>query len=185
MLIAHIIDKLFNQRKQVVVEELEGKIENLEATNVFAEDELEIKEGGSFGSNAKSQIKSTIFDSAKYKDLEDAVNGESTVEVTITEDDWDEDEEKYVKHIEINNAYVKIIHSNLSHVDAYLTIYNPYFKGISFRGASYFDAYVLTGLPEERYIETISELSVMDLSEKEILSIFNGFVDIAYIGIPN
>lgn len=90
------------------------------------------------------------------QDVKDAISGNNTVEIVFTEDDWDEDEEMYVKRIEINNSFISIIPpENPAHESAGIKIFNPFFKGIacgfnaeligSFNGYEY--------VPEERYIK--------------------------------
>lgn len=65
------------------------------------------------------------------KDLEDAVSGNNEMTITFTEDDWDEDEQAYVKHLEFNNTYIYIVFDGTPvHEESNFIIYNPYLKGL-------------------------------------------------------
>lgn len=105
------------------------------------------------------------------KDLEDAVNGENTVEITFTEDDWDEEQQAYVKHIEVNNSFIFIQPiQNPTHEKIY-KIFNPFFKGINARGLSFINSFGgLENIPEERYLD----FSIM---YRKLMSVFNGVLE--------
>ncbi len=106
------------------------------------------------------------------KDLEDSVNGENTVVITFTEDDWDEDNEIYVKHIEINNAFIRLDYRNLTKSLAYLTIYNPYFKALS--SLNNVDAFSgLDNIPEDRSVVFDDSLS----DNGKFIALFNGIIE--------
>ena len=106
------------------------------------------------------------------KNLEDAVNGESTITITITDDDLVGN--SYVKHIEANNVFIKIDFQG-THSEADFTLYCPYFK--LYGGYLDYDyIYSFSGSaldPESRYI-ILTSYALEDTSKR--LSIFSGVV---------
>lgn len=112
------------------------------------------------------------------KNLEDAVNGESTVEITITDDDYDEDANIYIKHIEINNAFIQIDYKG-THDDAELVLYNPYFKSCLYDNSGLINGFEgYKSNPEERNVFFEGEIgSLPILSDgNTCLNIFNGII---------
>lgn len=112
------------------------------------------------------------------KDLEDAVNGENTIEITITDDDWDDDLNGYAKRIELNNTYIKFNFQG-TYTYSVLRIYNPYFKAMNDGVNENYVYGILTSTEaSERFIE-VTETFMKN--SQTMLTIFNGFVNIGLL----
>lgn len=183
-----IIDKLFNRKiegESSIDDLLEHVVQNGNKTEVGGSLEVDgdVKVNSNLEVNGQAFLDeitiegfSKILDKDGHligKDLEDAVSGKNTITLTFTEDDYDEENDVYVKHIEVNNAFIEINTGNLSN-DSTLLIYNPYFKGAGeFVIAGAFNGWLYE--PQNRYLS----ITKGDLANRH-LCIFNGYLTACY-----
>lgn len=173
-----VVDLLYNQKKQVEVDESE-----LPTPEITAEELLDKMEGDTDDAGVNVDLSE---DGKKIKitldqDIKDAISGNNTVEITFTEDDWDEDEMLYVKRVELNNTFITInFINNPEHGSAGYRIYNPYFNAMPLNETRLIDGFSgFSSPPDQRYLSFMFRDSVL----VTYVSIFNSLVSELFVDI--
>lgn len=102
------------------------------------------------------------------QDMKDAIAGNNEVVISITDDDWDDEQGIYVKHVELNNTFISF---NFTGTHPFsLRLYCPHFKGLAYGyNATYIREFSgISFSPKDRYVKVL----ITDIQ----LAVFNGVV---------